>query len=192
MLGSQGDRAAARLNLLLPHLQSGRNMATQTTDFHQQPHKLLLIPGPIEVTDDVLFANAHPSMSHVAPEFIPVFGDCIRMTRKVLLTSDGQPFLIAGSGTLGWDQVASNLVEPGEHALVLNSGYFGDSFADCLTVYGANVDQIKAQVGDAVAVSDIEKALKTKKYKVVTVTTHFDWRCIGYQGSGFTRQTAFA
>jgi hypothetical protein len=27
-------------------------------------------------------------------------------------------------------QVASNLVEPGENALVLNTGYFGDSFAD--------------------------------------------------------------
>lgn len=34
--------------------------------------------------------------------------------RQTLLTESGQPFLIAGSGTLGWDQVASNLVEPGE------------------------------------------------------------------------------
>lgn len=34
--------------------------------------------------------------------------------RDVLFTKNGQPFLIAGSGTLGWDQVASNLVEPGE------------------------------------------------------------------------------
>ena len=69
------------------------------------------------------------------------------MIRDVLYTKDAQPFLISGSGTLGWDQaslcrlttllcllnvpqVASNLVEPGEHALVLNTGYFGDSFAD--------------------------------------------------------------
>ena len=27
-------------------------------------------------------------------------------------------------------QVSANLVEPGENALVLNAGYFGDSFAD--------------------------------------------------------------
>lgn len=27
-------------------------------------------------------------------------------------------------------QVAANLVEPGENALVLHSGYFGDAFAD--------------------------------------------------------------
>jgi alanine-glyoxylate transaminase/serine-glyoxylate transaminase/serine-pyruvate transaminase len=149
-----------------------RRMTTQQ-EFKQAAHKLLVIPGPIEVADDVLFANAHPSMSHVAPEFITVFGDCIRMFREVLFTKDGQPFLIAGSGTLGWDQVAANLVEPGENALVLHTGYFGDSFEDCLQTYGAKVDQIKAEIGTAVSVSEIEKALKSKKYKVLTFT-HVD------------------
>ncbi|QRW17066.1 aminotransferase class-V protein [Rhizoctonia solani] len=102
--------------------------------FKQEPHKLLVIPGPIEIADEVLYANAHPSMSHVSADFIPVFGDCIRMLRQVLYTKDGQPFLVAGSGTLGWDMVASNLVEAGEDALVLHSGYFADSFADCTGV----------------------------------------------------------
>ena len=48
-------------------------------------------------------------MSHISPDFIPVFGDAIRMTRDVLFTKDAQPFLIAGSGTLGWDQVRPSL-----------------------------------------------------------------------------------
>lgn len=138
--------------------------------FKQEPHKLLVIPGPIEVADDVLFANAHPSMSHVSPEFVPVFGDCIRMIREVLFTQSGQPFLIAGSGTLGWDQVAANLVEAGDNALVLHSGYFGDSFADCLQVYGAKADQLKAPIGLAPTEDQVEAALKEKKYKLVTIT----------------------
>ena len=52
------------------------------------------------------------------------------VNRDLLFSKTAQIFLIAGSGTLGWDQVASNLVEPGEDVLVLNSGYFGDSFTD--------------------------------------------------------------
>ncbi|KAF8603763.1 PLP-dependent transferase [Ceratobasidium sp. AG-I] len=143
------------------------------TQFKQEPHKLLVIPGPIEIADEVLYANAHPSMSHVSADFVPVFGDCIRMLRTVLYTKDAQPILVAGSGTLGWDMVASNLVEAGEDALVLHSGYFGDSFADCLETYGAKVKQVKADVGAAVTEVDLEKALKEKKYKVVTVT-HVD------------------
>ncbi|RDB23521.1 Alanine--glyoxylate aminotransferase 1 [Hypsizygus marmoreus] len=146
---------------------------TTSDEFKQAPHKLLVIPGPVEVSDEVLFANAHPTVSHTSADFIKVFGDSIRMTREVLFTKDAQPFLISGSGTLGWDQVAANLVEPGEEALVLNSGYFGDSFADCLQTYGAKVDQVRADLGASVSQSEIEKALKAKKYKIVTFT-HVD------------------
>ncbi|KAG2011415.1 alanine-glyoxylate transaminase [Coprinopsis cinerea AmutBmut pab1-1] len=147
--------------------------------FTQAPHDLLVIPGPIEVTDSVLYANAHPSMSHVSKDFIPVFGDSIRMTREVLYAGkDTQPFLISGSGTLGWDQVAANLVEDGEEALVLHSGYFADSFADCLETYRAKVTQVKAPIGRAVALAELEKALLQKKnegkfYKIVAFT-HVD------------------
>jgi alanine-glyoxylate transaminase/serine-glyoxylate transaminase/serine-pyruvate transaminase len=42
-----------------------------------------------------------------------------------------------------------------------------------LQTYGANVDQVKAEIGGAVKEADIESALKAKKYKVVTVT-HVD------------------
>ncbi|PVG03157.1 putative AGX1-alanine-glyoxylate transaminase [Serendipita vermifera] len=95
------------------------------------------------------------------------------MARDVLFTQSAQPFIIAGSGTLGWDQVASNLVEPGENALVLHSGYFGDSLADCLETYGAKVTQIKAPIGSAVHIDELKAALKERKYKIVTVT-HVD------------------
>ncbi|KAF8327147.1 pyridoxal phosphate-dependent transferase [Cantharellus anzutake] len=150
-----------------------RTSSNMSVPFKQAPHKLLLIPGPIELSDEVLYANAHPSMSHISPDFIPVFGNCIRMLRDVLLTTSGQPFLISGSGTLGWDQVASNLVEPGENALVVHSGYFGDSFAECLETYGAKVTQLKAPIGASPSASHIEGALKEKKYKVLTIT-HVD------------------
>ncbi|KAF8343452.1 pyridoxal phosphate-dependent transferase [Amanita rubescens] len=141
--------------------------------FKQAPHKLLVIPGPIEVADEVLYANAHPSMSHVSSEFVHVFGECIRMTREVLLTKDAQPFLVSGSGTLGWDQVSANLVESGNDVLVLHSGYFGGGFAACLKAYGANVTQLNAPIGAAVTPSQLEGALRQKQYKLVTIT-HVD------------------
>ncbi|KNZ77547.1 Alanine--glyoxylate aminotransferase 1 [Termitomyces sp. J132] len=145
---------------------------SSTSDFKQLPHKLLAIPGPIEVSDEVLFANATPVVSHVSPDFVKILGDAIRPTREVLFTKQAQPFLISGSGTLGWDQ-ATNLVEPGENALVLHIGYFGDSFSDCLQTYGAEVDVLKAKLGTAAKQAAVEEALKQKKYKIVTFT-HVD------------------
>ncbi|KDE07455.1 alanine-glyoxylate transaminase [Microbotryum lychnidis-dioicae p1A1 Lamole] len=141
--------------------------------FKQSEHKLLLIPGPVECHDDVLLANAHPSMSHVSPAFAPSFAYCIKALRKVLYAPTAQPFIIAGSGTLGWDLVAANLIEAGQNALVLNSGYFGDSFAECLETYGAKVTQVKAPVGGRPSLEDVEAALKKDKYAVMTFT-HVD------------------
>jgi len=162
-------KCASALPRFIRHLHP----ANMSRKFVQDPHKLLLIPGPIEVTNEVLNANAHPSVSHMSLDFASAFGDCIRMTRDILYSKDAQPFLIAGSGTLGWDQASANLVEPDEDILVLNCGYFAEGFVDCLRAYGANVDQLKAEVGGTVKQSDIEAALKQKKYKLITVT-HVD------------------
>ena len=139
----------------------------------QDDHKLLSVPGPVEVSDEVLLANAHPSMSHVSPVFAPVFGDCIRMLRTLLYTEKGQPFVIAGSGTLGWDIVAANLLEQGEKALVLNCGYFADAFADCIETYGGKVTQVKAPVGGRPDLKEVEEALKKDQFNVLTFT-HVD------------------
>lgn len=97
------------------------------------------------------------------------------MLRKVFQSTDpaAQPFIISGSGTLGWDQVAANLVEPGDEVLVLHTGYFADSFADCFDTYGVKATQLKAEIGGRPQHDEIEKALKEKKYKLLTVT-HVD------------------
>ena len=143
------------------------------SSFKQADHKLLMIPGPIEVSDDVLLANAHPSMAHVSPDFVPVFGESLEMLRKVADAPSSQPFIISGSGTLGWDLAAVNLFEKDDDVLVLTTGYFGDSFAECIATYGAHPTQVVAPVGSRPSESEIEIALKQKKYKAVTIT-HVD------------------
>lgn len=56
---------------------------------------------------------------------------------------------------------------------MLSTGYFGDSFADCLATYGAKPTKLEGPVGGRPQVPEIEKALSEKKYKIVTVT-HVD------------------
>lgn len=104
--------------------------------------------------------------------FVNVFGETLTMLRKLFQTTDpaSQPFVLSGSGTLGWDQVASNLSEPGEEVLVLHTGYFGDSFADCFETYGVKATQLKAPIGDRPQPAEIEKALTEKHYTIVIVT----------------------
>ncbi|KAK4190151.1 alanine--glyoxylate aminotransferase 1 [Podospora australis] len=159
---------------LLPKNQT-RTLSTTTIKMSQPPHATLLIPGPIEFDDAVLQSMSHFSESHVSPSFVATFGETLSMLRKLFQSTDSsaQPFVLSGSGTLGWDLVASNLVEAGEDVLVLGTGYFSDGFADCLRVYGANVTELKAPVGTKPTLAEVEKALSEKKYKAITVT-HVD------------------
>eukprot|EP01135_Chromosphaera_perkinsii_P008564 Nk52_evm6s1401 gene=Nk52_evmTU6s1401 len=139
-----------------------------------KPKNLLMIPGPIEVHEDVLSNLGMPTRSHVDPVLIEAFGECIEKLRKVFLAENGQPFIIAGSGTLGWDMTACNLLESGDEVLMLNTGFFGDRFGECIKRYGANIEPLHAsEVGNVPDVAKVTEALKAKKYKMVTIT-HVD------------------
>jgi alanine-glyoxylate transaminase/serine-glyoxylate transaminase/serine-pyruvate transaminase len=136
--------------------------------------KLLMIPGPIEFTPEVLRAMGMSTASHVAPNFIEAFGRALERMREVWLAPSGQPFVIAGSGTLAMDIAAANLVEPGDKALVVNTGYFGDRFAAILARYGAEVTQVPAPaIGDAPSLEAVEAALRQADFKLMTIT-HVD------------------
>ncbi len=136
--------------------------------------KLLMIPGPVEFTPEVLRAMGMSTTSHIAPNFIEVFGQALERMRQVWLCPNGQPFILAGSGTLAMDTAAANLIELGDRALVVNTGYFGDRFAAILERYGAAVTQVTAPaIGDAPRLEDVEKALQSAAYKLMTIT-HVD------------------
>jgi alanine-glyoxylate transaminase/serine-glyoxylate transaminase/serine-pyruvate transaminase len=136
--------------------------------------KLLMIPGPIEFTPEVLRAMGMATTSHVAPDFIEVFATALERLRDVFLAPSGQPFVVAGSGTLAMDMVAANLIEPGDKALVVNNGVFGDRFGEILERYGAEVTHVRAPVlGDVPATDEVEAELKKSDYQMLTIT-HVD------------------
>lgn len=139
-------------------------------------HKLCMIPGPIEFHEDVLAAMSTAATSHVDPDFINTFGESLELLRHVFLAKEGQPFVVAGSGTLGWDMVVSNLLEPGDEVCVVNTGYFGDAFARCAESYGFKVTHVHAPViGDQPSVEAVKKVLQNKagsgkQFKLLNIT----------------------
>jgi alanine-glyoxylate transaminase/serine-glyoxylate transaminase/serine-pyruvate transaminase len=136
--------------------------------------ELLMIPGPIEFDPAVMQAMGTHTPSHVAPEFVEVFGRALENLRQAFLAApDSQPFVLAGTGTLAMDAAAANLIEPADRVLVVNSGYFSDRFAAIAERYGATVDQVRAEVGDAPSFDAIERALGQTAYKLLLVT-HVD------------------
>mgnify|MGYP006139814379 CR=1 FL=1 len=135
--------------------------------------KLLMIPGPIEFEPNVLQALGSATTSHVDPNFIEVFGKSLELMREVWRSPKGQPFIVSGTGTLAMDMAAANLIEEGDSVLVISTGYFGKRFKDIADRYGANTTILEAPLGEVISLQRIEKELKTKHYKALTIT-HVD------------------
>jgi alanine-glyoxylate transaminase/serine-glyoxylate transaminase/serine-pyruvate transaminase len=131
---------------------------------------LLMIPGPIEFEPAVLAAMGAPTTSHIAPDFIEAFGQALERMRQVFLCPDGQPFVLAGSGTLAMDLAGANLIEPGDQALVVNTGYFGDRYGALLERYGAEVTHVGAPAGGRPTLDEVKTVLEQKPFRLVTVT----------------------
>ena len=134
---------------------------------------LLMIPGPIEFEPTVLSAMGEPTTSHLAPEFIEAFGQALQQMRQVFDSPSGQPLVLAGSGTLAMDCAGANLVQPGDKALVVDTGYFSERFATILERYGAQVTRISSSPGSRPELGLIKSALESDSYKLITIT-HVD------------------
>jgi alanine-glyoxylate transaminase/serine-glyoxylate transaminase/serine-pyruvate transaminase len=134
---------------------------------------LLMIPGPVEFEPAVLDAMGEPTTSHLAPAFINAFGQSLQNLRLVFASPTGQPMVLAGSGTLAMDCAGANLIEPGDKALVIDTGYFSERFAVILQRYGALVTRISTSPGSRPSLEQIKSALEADSFKLMTIT-HVD------------------
>ena len=137
------------------------------------PNKeMLLIPGPTPVVDEIYDALSRETMSHTDPRFAAIFKEALAKTRKMFNT-DGEVFVIAGSGTLSMEMALVNTVGPGEKLLIVSHGYFGDRFISLARALGIKAEVLQSEWGKPVSPSKIEAKLKEGGFKAVTIT-HVD------------------
>ncbi|RYZ33869.1 MAG: alanine--glyoxylate aminotransferase family protein, partial [Myxococcaceae bacterium] len=134
---------------------------------------LLMIPGPVDVDAEVLQALSAPVLGHLDAGFIATFGRALKRLREISLAPSAQPFVVSGSGTLAMELAVANLIEPGDRALVVNTGYFSDRMAHILERHGAKVTHVRAPPGGAPDAAQVEAELQKESFKLMTVT-HVD------------------
>jgi alanine-glyoxylate transaminase/serine-glyoxylate transaminase/serine-pyruvate transaminase len=133
-----------------------------------------MIPGPVEISPAVLAAAAGPPPSHTSPRLIQAFGSSLERMRQVWQADpESQPFILSGSGTLAMEVAAANLIEPGDRALVVVSGYFSDRMTEILRRYGAEVIEATAPVGEAPSAGQVQEILSGGPFKAL-FATHVD------------------
>ncbi len=131
--------------------------------------EMLLIPGPTPVVDSIYDAMASETRSHTDPRFVQIYKHTIDQTREIFNTN-GEVFVVAGSGTVAMEMAIVNTIAAGEKLLVVSQGYFGDRFIKLGQAFGIEVEVLQSEWGQQVSSEDIDRKLAEGNYKAVTVT----------------------
>lgn len=131
--------------------------------------ELLLIPGPTPVLDSIYDALAQETLGHTDARFAAIYRHAIKQTKEMLKT-DGEVFVIAGSGTIAMEMALVNTIAPGEKLLVISHGFFGDRFIKLGEAFGIEVEVVQAEWGKQVSPEIVREKLASNQFKAVTIT----------------------
>jgi len=121
--------------------------------------RYLLAPGPTPVPPEALLAMAMPIIHHRSPDFLPIL-DSAKKGLQWLFQTRNDVLTICSTGTGGMVGAVNNFFSPGDKALVINAGNFGERWTKICKAYNIAVEEIKIDWGYAVKPEDVEKALE--------------------------------
>jgi alanine-glyoxylate transaminase/serine-glyoxylate transaminase/serine-pyruvate transaminase len=131
--------------------------------------RILLGPGPSQVSPRVLRAMAHPLVGHLDPQFINLMNEVQELLRFAFQTKNALTIPISGTGSAGMEAALCNFIEPGDSVLVGVNGYFGERLCDMADRYGGEVRRLELPWGEVFTTEDLENALKEKPAKLVAL-----------------------
>lgn len=104
-------------------------------DFHPTGRHFLQIPGPSPVPDRILRAMSLPTIDHRGPEFGALGRKVLGEIGKIFKTE--HPVVIyPASGTGAWEAALSNVMSPGDHVLMYETGHFASLWIKMATRLG--------------------------------------------------------
>ena len=119
----------------------------------------LLAPGPTPVPPETLLAMATPIIHHRSPQFGEVVAEC-REGLKYLFQTKQEVLILASTGTGAMEGSITNTLSPGDTALVVRGGKFGERWGEICDAFGVKVEALDVEWGTAVKVADIAAKLK--------------------------------
>jgi aspartate aminotransferase-like enzyme len=139
------------------------------TVFHKQ---YLMTAGPTPLPPSVSQVMAEPILYHRAPAFIEVYERVLERLKSVFQT-ENEVLMFAASGTGAMESAVSNLIAPGDVALVASCGKFGERWAELCDAHGVEPLHHAVEWGEQVDPEGVDHVLSRADGNVkVVYTTH--------------------
>lgn len=131
--------------------------------------RVLMGPGPSDVSARVLQAMAAPCIGHLDPYFLAAMDETQRLLRYLFQTEHPFTIPVSGTGSAGMETCFVNLVEPGDEVVVCVNGVFGTRMSDIVGRIGGRLIRVDAPWGRAIDPETVRKAVQGRSPKVLAV-----------------------
>ena len=122
--------------------------------------RYLLAPGPTPVPPEVLGAMSMPMIHHRAPDFVPVLEEALAGL-KWLYQTNNDVLILTATGTGGMVSAVNNFLSPGDKALFVNGGKFGERWGKIMKSYGVEGIELPVEWGHTVKPGQVADALRS-------------------------------
>ncbi|MFD1443647.1 pyridoxal-phosphate-dependent aminotransferase family protein [Thermoactinomyces vulgaris] len=119
----------------------------------------LRIPGPTPVPPQVQRAMTQPVIGHRSRLASQLIHECSERLKPIFGTGQ-QPLIVAGSGTSALEAAVVNTLSPGDEAIVVVTGAFGDRFAKIVEKYEIDLHRLDIPWGKACEPEQLADFLK--------------------------------
>jgi len=131
----------------------------------------LRIPGPTSLPPSVREVGARQMINHRGPEFGAMLDRILDGMRPFVGTT-GDIAVLSCAGSGGLEAAVVNVLSPGDAAVGVSIGAFGDRFAKIAETYGARVTRLAAEWGQAARADEVRETLRRTPDVRAVLLTH--------------------
>ncbi len=126
----------------------------------------MFVPGPVDVDDEVLQAQARPMLPHRSAEFEEIFRRASEKAQELFLTKN-RVFLSASSGTGFQEAAIRNLVD--KKMLSCVNGAFADRWYDVAVSNGKEAEKLTFEWDQPIDPERVAVAVKSGGFEALTI-----------------------
>jgi len=125
-------------------------------------------PGPTPIPPQVIAAMTQPMINHRGEGFSRLYRDITAKLQTVFQTKE-QVYVLAGSGSAGWETAMVNFVPAGAKVLNIVIGDFGERWVKANRALGYQVERLDYAIGTAARPEDVDAFLSKQEGAIQAV-----------------------
>jgi len=123
--------------------------------------KLIMLPGPTNVSERVMKAMLRPIINHRGDSFRELYKGTLAKTQQLFQTQ-GSTLVFSSSGTGGVEAAVWNLVRPGDSAVVAVFGEFSNRLAETVEMAGGRAVQVRSEFGQSPSLEQLRTTMNAQ------------------------------